>query len=215
MSARFEEAVRLAERRSWTEFARLVAHLTERISGTSEDGTPKVFRDSAINNLGEFFERFRELNVRNNEQLDALVGEAQRVVRGVERPGAARQRRVARAGRVSQLSRVQSSLDAMLVERPRRRILRPAAAAGGGVMDLIIGPTGRVRAHLLRGDRPRRARPPRDRPRQPRRARPRRPLVCRPLPRPGAGARPVRPSQRGPGRRARLARRALARGPRA
>ena len=41
------------------EFARLVAHLTERISGVGEDGQPRVFRDSAVGNLTEFFDRFR------------------------------------------------------------------------------------------------------------------------------------------------------------
>jgi hypothetical protein len=38
VSARFEEAVRLAEQAFVEEFARLVEHLTERISGTNEDG---------------------------------------------------------------------------------------------------------------------------------------------------------------------------------
>ena len=60
-----------------------MAHLTERITGANEDGTPKVFRDSAIDNLCDFFERFRSLNVRSNQQLDELVAQAQRAVRGV------------------------------------------------------------------------------------------------------------------------------------
>ena len=49
--ARFEEAVQLAEQAFLDEFAKVVADLTERITGTNEDGTPKVFRDSAIDNL--------------------------------------------------------------------------------------------------------------------------------------------------------------------
>ncbi len=49
-------------------------------------GPPKAesFRDSAVENLVEFFERFRHLNIRSIEQLDALVEQAQRIVRGVE-----------------------------------------------------------------------------------------------------------------------------------
>jgi hypothetical protein len=129
VSARFEEAVQLAEQAFLDEFARLVAHLTERISGVGEDGQPRVFRDSAVGNLTEFFQRFRSLNVRSNDQLDALVAEAQRAVRGVAaqdlRDGEGLRREVA-----SQLSRVQASLDAMLVERPRRRIIRQAARPG-------------------------------------------------------------------------------------
>jgi hypothetical protein len=123
VAARFEEAVRLAEEAFLTEFARLVAHLTERIGGSNDDGTPRVFRDSAIANLVDFFDRFRSLSVRSNPQLDALVAEAQRVVRGVEPQGLrdsdALRRRVA-----AELTRVGSSLDDLLVDRPRRRIVR-------------------------------------------------------------------------------------------
>ena len=45
VQTRFEEAVRLADQVFLEEFARLVAHLCERISGANPDGTPKVFRD--------------------------------------------------------------------------------------------------------------------------------------------------------------------------
>jgi hypothetical protein len=131
VKARFDEAVQLAEQAFLDEFAKLVAHLTERITGTNEDGTPKVFRDSAIDNLCDFFERFRSLNVRSNDQLDALVAQAQRTVRGVAaqdlRDGPSIRQEVA-----SQLARVQTTLDAMLVERPRRRILRNTAVTGAG-----------------------------------------------------------------------------------
>jgi hypothetical protein len=130
VSARFEEAVQLAEQAFLDEFARLVSHLTERISGGGEDGQPRVFRDSAVGNLTEFFDRFRSLNVRSNDQLDALVAQAQRAVRGVDaqdlREGDGLRQAVA-----TQLSRVQTSLDSMLVERPRRRILRQSAGPGG------------------------------------------------------------------------------------
>jgi hypothetical protein len=129
VKARFEEAVQLAEQAFLDEFAKLVAHLTERITGTNEDGSPKVFRDSAIDNLCDFFERFRSLNVRSNQQLDELVAQAQRAVRGVAaqdlRDGPSVRHEVA-----TQLARVQTTLDAMLVERPRRRILRNTAATG-------------------------------------------------------------------------------------
>jgi hypothetical protein len=130
VAARFEEAVRLAEQAFLEEFARLVAHLTERVTGANDDGSPKVFRDSAVGNLAEFFSRFKELNVHSDPQLDALVEQAQRAVRGVAaqdlRDGEGLRQRVA-----GQLSRVRESLDALLVERPRRRIIRQAAAQTG------------------------------------------------------------------------------------
>ena len=69
---RFESAVELAEQGFATELQRLTAHLAERLTGL-HDGQPKVFRDSAVENLREFFERFRRLNIRSSPELDALV----------------------------------------------------------------------------------------------------------------------------------------------
>jgi hypothetical protein len=126
---RFEEAVRLAEQGFLEEFARLVDHITDRISSSNDDGTPKVFRDSAVGNLSEFFSRFRDLNVRSNAQLDELVERAQQAVRGVGaqdlRDSQGLRQRVA-----TQLTQVQSALDGLLIDRPRRRILRQPAAGG-------------------------------------------------------------------------------------
>jgi hypothetical protein len=82
-----------------------------------------VFRDSAMINLTEFFERFRSLNVRSNEQLDELVGNAQRIVRGVE-PQHLRESPVLRQTFSTQMAAVQAGLDQLLVDRPRRNIQR-------------------------------------------------------------------------------------------
>jgi hypothetical protein len=122
VAARFDEAVRLAEQAFLEELSGLVSHLAERLSG-ADDGKPKVFRDSAIDNLREFFERFRHLNIRSNDQLDELVQRAQRVVRGVE-PQQLRDSQPLRQQIASQLASVQSVLDCLLVDRPRRNILR-------------------------------------------------------------------------------------------
>jgi len=119
---RFSEAVRLAEQAFTEELAKLVSRLTERLSG-QVDQKPKIFRDSAIGNLTEFFDRFREMNVRSNEQLDNLVADAQRVVRGVE-PQVLRENQGLRQHVAMELSRVQSVLDGLLIDRPRRNILR-------------------------------------------------------------------------------------------
>jgi hypothetical protein len=119
---RFSEAVRLAEEAFIAELSKVVSHLTERLSGDA-DGKPKIFRDSAISNLTEFFERFRQLNVRSNDQLDQLVADAQRIVRGVE-PQQLRDNQGLRQHVATELSAVQSVLDGLLVDRPRRNILR-------------------------------------------------------------------------------------------
>jgi hypothetical protein len=122
VQARFDEAVRLAEEAFTSELANLVSHLTERLAG-NDDGKPKVFRDSAVANLTEFFERFRHLNLRSDAQLDELVDQAQRVVRGVE-PQQLRDNQQLRQHVATELSVVQSALDGLLVDRPRRNIIR-------------------------------------------------------------------------------------------
>jgi hypothetical protein len=130
VAQRFEEAIRLAEEAFVAEFARLVSHLTERLGGAA-DGERRVFRDSVVGNLTEFFNRFRELNVRSNQDLDRLVERAQELVRGVTpqdlRDDAGLRRHVA-----SEMAVVQSQLEGMAVERPRRRIVRAAPSPNGG-----------------------------------------------------------------------------------
>ena len=128
VQTRFDEAVQLAEQAFLEELSKLVEHLTERLTG-AEDGKPKVFRDSAVENLTEFFERFRRLNIRSNEQLDALVGDAQRILRGIE-PQQLRDRSSLRGRVAIQLATVQASIDGVMVDRPRRSILRPSRPEG-------------------------------------------------------------------------------------
>jgi hypothetical protein len=122
VQSRFDEAVKLAEEAFVAELAKLVSHLTERLSGT-EDGKPKVFRDTVVQNLTEFFGRFRQLNVRSSAELDNLVADAQRVIRGVE-PQELRDNQGLRQHVATEMSRVESVLDGLLVDRPRRNILR-------------------------------------------------------------------------------------------
>jgi hypothetical protein len=122
VQARFDEAVSMAEQAFIAELAKLVSHLTERLSGEA-DGKPRIFRDSAVENLTEFFQRFRQLNVRSNEQLDRLVADAQGIVRGIQ-PQALRDDAGLRQHVATEMSRVQSVLDGLLVDKPRRNILR-------------------------------------------------------------------------------------------
>jgi hypothetical protein len=130
MAQRFEEAVQLAEQAFLSEFGKLISHLTERIA-SGADGERKVFRDSAVTNLLEFFDRFRQLNIRSNGQLDALVDQVQQVVQGVL-PQELRDNAGLRQHVAEQLTRVGATLEGMLVDKPRRRIIRSAASANGG-----------------------------------------------------------------------------------
>lgn len=120
--SRFDEAIRLAEEAFQEELASLVSHLRERLGG-AQDGKPKIFRDSAIGNLREFFERFQSLNVRSNEQLDDLVAQCQEILQGVE-PRQLRDSQPLRQRIASELESVETVLEGLLVDRPRRRILR-------------------------------------------------------------------------------------------
>lgn len=127
VAGRFEEAVRLAEQAFVAEFAKLIEHLTERLS--SGDSDRKIFRDSAVTNLADFFDRFKQLNVSSNHDLDAVVENAKRIISGVE-PQALRDNGNLRQHIAAQLSGVQSVLDGMLVDRPRRRIIRNQTQGG-------------------------------------------------------------------------------------
>ena len=124
IAARFDEAVKLAEEAFVGEFSKLVSHLVERLTQDGADGERKIFRDTAITNLTDFFERFKGLNVRSNADLDRLVETAQRTLSGVD-PHIVRSSDSLRAHVTTELSAVQSVLDGMLVDQPRRRILRP------------------------------------------------------------------------------------------
>ena len=125
---RFESAVELAEQAFATELQRLTAHLAERLTGL-HDGQPKVFRDSAVENLREFFERFRRLNIRSSPELDMLVEEAQQVITGIE-PQQLRDSVRLRQMVARDFEQIQASVGEMLVDRPRRNILRRGNVGG-------------------------------------------------------------------------------------
>lgn len=124
ITARFDEAVQLAEEAFTSELARLVSHLTDRLAGTV-DGQPKVFRDTAVTHLQEFFERFHSLSIHSDADLDRLVEQARSILSGV---GADRLRDAPalRQHVATQLSVVQSAIEGLLVNRPRRAIIRPS-----------------------------------------------------------------------------------------
>ena len=83
VAEKFEQAVELAEQGFVEEFSKLVGHLTERLTDT--DGERKIFRDSSLESLREFFQRFRQMRLggRAEQQLEDLVTQAQQIVSGV------------------------------------------------------------------------------------------------------------------------------------
>lgn len=127
MVSRFEEAVRLAEDAFTGEFEKMVSHLVERLT-PGADGQAKTFKDSAVGNMNRFFEQFESLNVHSNRQLDELVEKARMLIKGV-RPDQLRADGGLRKQIAGQLEGVRATLDSLLVDQPRRRILRPAQPA--------------------------------------------------------------------------------------
>jgi hypothetical protein len=128
--SRFEEAVQLAEQAFATEFGRLLTHLTERLSG-DESGERRVFRDSAVTNLADFFSRFQQLNIRSNPELDALVEEAQRLVEGVS-PRQLRDNDSLRQHITAEMTRVRQQVEGLITNAPRRRLVRIRTSSDGG-----------------------------------------------------------------------------------
>ena len=100
--------------------------------------TLKKYLQQAVTNLDECYAELKSAArrrlgrlfnvadyVRSNDQLDDLVAQAQRVIRGVQ-PQQLRDNVSLRQQVASQLSGVQAVLDGLLVDRPRRNIVRRA-----------------------------------------------------------------------------------------
>jgi hypothetical protein len=77
-----------------------------------------------VGNLVSFFDRFRSLNIGSSKELEDLVAEAQRVVRGVTAQDL-RDSRTLRQRVTADLAGVTAAVDGLMVDRPRRRIIRP------------------------------------------------------------------------------------------
>jgi hypothetical protein len=129
VAERFEEAVRLAEQAFVAEFARVISHLTERLRA-EPGGERRVFRDTVVGNLTEFFDRFRRLNVGSSRDLDDLVGQAQQLVRGVT-PQDLRDNDGLRRHVAAEMAAVQTRLEGLIVEGPRRRLVRSQTTRNG------------------------------------------------------------------------------------
>ncbi|WP_459556838.1 hypothetical protein [Lacunimicrobium album] len=125
---RFDQAVELAETAFIEEFHKLLSHLTERLSG-DHDGKPKVFRDSAVDNLREFFQKFKKLNLRSNEELDAVIHEAECILDNIP-ARSLRHHDVLRREIAGELTSVQHTIDSILIDRPRRQLLRQPPVKG-------------------------------------------------------------------------------------
>lgn len=119
---RFETAVVMAEEAFAEQLQDMVAHLIERLTD-EPDGTKKTFRASAIDNLKEFYDNFRSMNVRSNVQLENLIQQASNLVSGVDAKDL-RTNTTLRQDIRTQMASVKTALDTMITNAPRRRVLQ-------------------------------------------------------------------------------------------
>lgn len=119
---RFEEAVTMAENAFAEELSGLISHLVERLTD-EPDGKKKAFKASTIENFKEFYQNFQRMNVRSNANLEALISQANNLVSGIT-PNDLRQSNELQNSLRTQMSELKTSLDSVIREAPRRRILR-------------------------------------------------------------------------------------------
>jgi hypothetical protein len=124
---RFEEAIDLAQNAFLQEFQTLVANLNERLT-PNPDGTKKIFKESSITNLLEFFDKFKALNVTSNEQLESLVYQARELVTGINGKDL-RESELLRKDIAEGMQGLSNALAPLVVNAPRRRIIRPRLAS--------------------------------------------------------------------------------------
>ena len=120
VAARFDQAIELAETAFADELSALVGRLVDRLQ-PDENGQPKIFRDSTIDNFREFIARFRRLSIGSSAELDRLVDQAGALVGGVRaadvrQPGESRQRLAAG------MAAIADELAGGIVNRPARVI---------------------------------------------------------------------------------------------
>jgi hypothetical protein len=134
MIARFEEAGRLAEQGFAEELAKLTSHIAERLTDGPEGR--KVFRDSAIENLNDFFDRFKALSVTSDGALDKLVEDAKKLVAGVDAKDVRKDESL-RTELAKSMAAIAEKIDTQIVVAPKRRI--------AGIQGLFDGQEGEVR----------------------------------------------------------------------
>ena len=120
MRQRFSEAIRLTEEGLAIELQKLIAHLCDRLT-PGEDGKPKMIRESAVENLNEFFKKFTEINLGDTGGLKGLVEQAKGVLAN-QNVEALRKDVTARQSLAEAMAAVKQQIDAVVVAKPTRHI---------------------------------------------------------------------------------------------
>jgi hypothetical protein len=115
-----EETRELATVALREEFAGIVRHMVERLSG-EEDGKPKKFKNSMMEKMGEFLESFGDRNLFNDDKLAELVNQAREVVNGLSTEEL-RQDGNLRRYIADEMNQLRVAVDGALEDLPRRKI---------------------------------------------------------------------------------------------
>jgi hypothetical protein len=118
--ALMEETRELATVALREEFAGIVRHMVERLSG-EEDGKPKRFQASMLDKMGEFLDSFGDRNLFHDEKLSALVDQARDVVSGLSTEEL-RQDGNLRRYIAEEMDQLRVAVDGALEDLPRRKI---------------------------------------------------------------------------------------------
>jgi hypothetical protein len=118
--ALMEETRELATVALREEFAGIVRHMVERLSG-EEDGKPKRFQASMLDKMGEFLDSFGDRNLFADDKLAELVDQARDVVSGLS-TDELRQDGNLRRYIADEMNQLRVVVDGALEDLPRRKI---------------------------------------------------------------------------------------------
>jgi hypothetical protein len=110
-------------------FQELIKHAAEKLQ-PSEDGKPRVWRDSMIGNIQEFIDTFQNRNITNDVELELLTAKAQEIMIGIDPKQLRKDEDVRKEARCSSSRRLEQSLD-QIVDREEVSPLRLRTGCGG------------------------------------------------------------------------------------
>lgn len=119
LQRKFQEAQEEIVTALRTSFGELVKHAVDRLS-PKPDGKQPIFRDSLIENFNEFFQTFKSRNLMEDEELKAVVEQAQKLLANVDGK-ALRDTTSIRNTIASNFVAIQKQVDKLIVDRPNRR----------------------------------------------------------------------------------------------
>lgn len=118
--AQFAKALKTFEEGSMAQLLKLVEHLSDKLK-PNPDGSKKVFKDASVENIKAFFDTFRNLNVRSNEDMENLVNKAESLICGLD-PELLRQSDQTRTQVSQQMDVLVKELTSKVTVKPRRKV---------------------------------------------------------------------------------------------